>query len=128
MDTRDVVGTPSESATLSTCREAISKLTESEFWQSLNERMNVVIQSFSASDPADKTNATHGTNLNQPLADAPRQFKNLRAVVLASDGDWNEGDPPVQAATEVADHALQIGKAAQHRDAPDRLTLIRRRL
>jgi hypothetical protein len=39
--------------------------------------------------------------LNEPLAQAPERVKNLRAIVLASDGDWNEGEPPVQAASAL---------------------------
>jgi len=34
-----------------------------------------------------------GTNLFEPLAQAAERIKNLRGVVLASDGDWNEGEP-----------------------------------
>ena len=34
---------------------------------------------------------------------APETIPNLRGVVLASDGDWNEGQPPVLAALEAAD-------------------------
>ncbi len=32
---------------------------------------------------------------------APERIGNLRGVVLASDGDWNEGPPPVQAAARL---------------------------
>ena len=42
----------------------------------------------------------HGsTELYGPLATAPAKFKNLVGVVLISDGDWNAGLPPVEAAT-----------------------------
>ncbi len=57
--------------------------------------MNVVIQPFSPPEPG------HGTDLNEPLASAPEKIKNLRGIVLASDGDWNEGPPPVQAAARL---------------------------
>ncbi|MBI2823783.1 MAG: hypothetical protein HYX69_03715 [Planctomycetia bacterium] len=96
MDTRDVAaGEASSAAALASRREAIAPLTESTFWRSLDERLAVQIQPFS---PAE---AGHGTNLHQPLAEAPQRFKNLRGIVLASDGDWNEGDPPVQAASAL---------------------------
>ena len=42
----------------------------------------------------------HGTDLNDPLA-RPQRIQNLRGVVLASDGDWNEGQPPVLAAAAL---------------------------
>jgi hypothetical protein len=95
MDTRDVSNTDAASAALSSRREAISPLMESGFWKSLEERLTVVIQPFS------EANAGRGSNLHDPLAQAPDRFKNLRSVVLASDGDWNEGGPPVQAATAL---------------------------
>jgi hypothetical protein len=57
--------------------------------------MNVVIQPFSAPRPG------HGTDLNEPLTQAPERIGNLRGVVLASDGDWNEGSPPVLAAARL---------------------------
>ncbi len=43
----------------------------------------------------------HGTDLNDPLSKAPDAIPNLRGVVLASDGDWNEGQPPVLAAARL---------------------------
>jgi hypothetical protein len=57
--------------------------------------MNVVVQPFS---PAQ---AGHGTDLHEPLAQAIAKIQNLRGIVLASDGDWNEGPPPVQAAARL---------------------------
>jgi hypothetical protein len=85
----------SSSAPLVSRREAITRLTENSFWDSLKEQWSVVVQPF----PAAKTE--QGTNLYGPLAAAPVRFDNLRAVVLASDGDWNTGQPPVQAAAAL---------------------------
>jgi len=108
MQTRDVPSSESASASLMTRRDSIAKLTDEAFWQSLQEKMTVVIQPFSSTqstEPADAENApkvqTQGTNLNEPLATAPQRFKNLRAVVMASDGDWNEGPAPVLAAAAL---------------------------
>jgi hypothetical protein len=95
MQTRDVPSGNGESGGLSTRHEAIAPLVDSDFWTSLAERMTVVTQSFSAADDE------QGTNLNEPLAQAPRRIKNLRGIVLASDGDWNVGQPPVQAAAAL---------------------------
>ena len=39
-----------------------------------------------------------GTDLSRPLVDLLDQHPSLLGVVLASDGDWNSGAPPVQAA------------------------------
>jgi hypothetical protein len=95
MNTRDVVPPGRPTAGPSTRREAIAALTRASSWAKLGDRMNVVIQPFS---PA---RSGHGSDLHGPLAQAPEQFKNLRGVVLASDGDWNEGPPPVQAAARL---------------------------
>jgi hypothetical protein len=101
MDTRDVTTSETPSTTVTTRREAIQRLTQEDFWTSLQEKQTVVIQPFGTADPAKGTPAGQGTNLFEPLAQAPQRFKNLRAVVLASDGDWNEGEPPVQAASTL---------------------------
>ena len=50
----------------------------------------------------------HGTNLFEPLNQAPEKFRNLRAVVLASDGDWNVGKPPVQAADLLRQKGISV--------------------
>lgn len=98
MDTRDVTATDSGTTMVTTRRQAIQPLTAPEFWNSLRGTSDVLIQSFGAPDP-DK--GVQGTDLHLPLSQAPQRFKNLRAVVLTSDGDWNEGEPPVQAATAL---------------------------
>lgn len=95
MDTRDVVEQGAGSPRARTRREAIAGLAESASWRGLKGRMSVVIQPFSS------PRTGHGTDLYDPLAHAPERIANLRAIVLASDGDWNEGQPPVQAAARL---------------------------
>jgi hypothetical protein len=92
METRDAVSPDQPTAQPSTRREAVAPLAETPTWSKLRERMNVVITRFS---PAQ---AGHGSDLNAPLATAPEKNRNLRGIVLVSDGDWNEGPPPSQAA------------------------------
>ena len=94
MATRDVVSASTPSAP-ETRRDAIDPLTQSTTWNKLRQRMRVDIQPFS---PA---KAGRGTDLNEPLAHAFEKFPNLRGIVLISDGDWNEGPPPVQAASSL---------------------------
>ena len=101
METRDVTNNETTSTTMTTRREAIQRLTTNPFWDALQEKRTVVVQPIGSADPTAKSATGQGTNLNEPLAEAPRRFKNLRAIVLASDGDWNEGDPPVRAATAL---------------------------
>src|SRR5205823_1512054 len=91
MDTRDVVSGPGSKPV--TRREAVAPLTADAAWDALRGRLDVVVQPFSA--------AGRRTDLYEPLAQAPDAVKNLAGVVLISDGDWNDGPPPVQAAAKL---------------------------
>jgi hypothetical protein len=93
MTTRDAV--PPGGSTPLSRREAIAPLVEPAAWSALQSRWNVVTASIAESQPG------RGTDLFDPLAQAPDKFKNLLGVVLISDGDWNEGRPPVQAASQL---------------------------
>jgi hypothetical protein len=95
METRDVVRADRTAAAPETRRAAIAGLADPSTWAGLKDRMNVIVQPF-ANEPAG-----HGSNLHEPLARAAERTRNLRAVVLATDGDWNEGPPPVQAASRL---------------------------
>ncbi|MGZ3389840.1 MAG: vWA domain-containing protein, partial [Isosphaeraceae bacterium] len=95
METRDVVARGKSSSSPQSRREAVAPLAGSASWLKLRERMNVVVQPFSPPQPG------RGTDLHEPLARALEKIQNLRGIVLASDGDWNEGPPPVQAAARL---------------------------
>jgi hypothetical protein len=112
MDTRDVPAAPSGGSQLMSRREAIANLVEESAWASLRQRMNVTVQPFSAPGPQSRT------DLYEPLARAPEKVKNLIGVVLISDGDWNDGPPPVQAATKlrlkgVPVYSVPVGSSAR---------------
>jgi hypothetical protein len=94
METRDV-NEPAGSSSVTSRREAIEALTQRPFWHDLEERLTVEIQPFGSDD------SSAGSNLYEPLTDAPKRYPNLRSVVLISDGDWNAGQPPVEAATAL---------------------------
>ncbi|MFM8414713.1 MAG: hypothetical protein ACKOCX_08315 [Planctomycetota bacterium] len=92
MDTRDVMG---DGGGPRSRREAVSGLAGDDFWRPLEERFRVVIEPFSgAADAA-------GTDLEAALVSAAERFESLRAVVLASDGDWTAGAAPVEAARRL---------------------------
>ncbi len=95
MATRDVATPGQAGSPLRMRSAAIAPFVAPASWHALGERMNVVIQPFS---PAA---AGRGTDLYAPLAEAPARYPNLRGVVLISDGDWTEGEPPVLAATRL---------------------------
>ncbi len=59
--------------------------------------MEIVVEPFSSSQQPPE----EGTDLNAALAQAAEKHPRLGAVVLLSDGDWNTGEPPAQAATRL---------------------------
>ena len=79
--------------------EAVAALGERSFWSALEDRYAIAIEPFSSAQAVDAKAPATGTNLFDPLDAVVRRHPNLRGVVIASDGDWNEGKPPVQAAT-----------------------------
>ncbi|MBP90315.1 MAG: hypothetical protein CMJ64_27020 [Planctomycetaceae bacterium] len=91
MNTRDVV----DAAQPIMRSEALKPLLNEASWSAIQERVNVVFQ------PVAEAKAGRGSDLHAPLADATNKFKNLIGIVLASDGDWNEGPPPVEAAAQL---------------------------
>ncbi len=95
MDTRDVVSAGKPSASAATRREAVAAARQDNTWAELRKRMNVVVQSIAS------PSSGHGTDLASPLGQAIDRTPNLRGVVLVSDGDWNEGTPPVQTAARL---------------------------
>ena len=94
METRDVLN-PSEPSSAKTRAEAIQPVTDAAAWSSVDPRLDVVIE------PIAVPQAGHGTDLHTPLTEVGDRVKNLLGVVLISDGDWNEGKPPVEAASRL---------------------------
>jgi hypothetical protein len=112
METRDVSRGEKTSGQPETRREAVEPLTRPESWKGVGDKLQVVIQEFSPKG------AGHGTDLNEPLAKAIDAIPNLRGVVFASDGDWNEGLPPVVAASRlrmkgIPVFAVPVGSASR---------------
>ena len=77
--------------------ETIQPLMTEEIWKpSDTSDLNVVFEPFSSGlDPAEAA-----TDLNAGLSHVLDAHANLRGVVLLSDGDWNIGNSPVEAATK----------------------------
>ena len=104
MATRDVVST--NRALLSRSEWLQSKI-DQEFWAPLKDRYQVDVTRFASPvEAAEKTThapvaAAAGTDLHEALEQALRAHSDMRALVLLSDGDWNEGSPPVSAATKL---------------------------
>ena len=95
MTTRDAVDVDSPTSAPRSRQDAIHALARDETWEPLRERFNVIVQPFAQAMPGS------GTDLKTPLTDTLEKIDSLRSIVLASDGDWNEGDPPVDAALRL---------------------------
>lgn len=97
MQTRDAAPNDDVTGAVQTRLEATEVATNEQTWLPVKERMEVVIQPFSSK----LANAEKGTDLNEALQYAADTHVNLRGIVLLSDGDWNTGDAPNGAATNL---------------------------
>ncbi len=91
MSTRDV-GLNDPGSPLRTRAESIAPLMAGETWDELKDQLNVVVSPFSVGEGASQS------DIHEALLAARKEHGNLRAVLLASDGDWNRGKPPVEMA------------------------------
>ena len=97
MQTRDVIDEAHPSHPPRTRAQSIEPLLQQTVWDPISPQMQVVFDTFSSSVGEDQD----GTDLHAPLLTALEKHKNLRAVVLLSDGDWNMGAPPARAAARL---------------------------
>jgi hypothetical protein len=95
MTTKDVVDPKQPSSEARTRAAAIEPLTKEDAWSPLRGRFNVVMQPFAKPAPGKRS------DLHAALASTLDKTAGLTAVVFASDGDWNEGEPPVEAAVRL---------------------------
>jgi hypothetical protein len=97
MRTRDVIHDYDPSAPPLTRAEWAARLTATPRWDRLRPTADVVVQPFSSAAGGTAEEAAAGgaaTDLAGPLQDLLERHENLRAVVLITDGDWNDGGPP----------------------------------
>ena len=95
METRDVMDDQAISGKPRSRAEIIQPLISEAVWKPADSDLNVVFEPFSSLlDPAEE-----GTDLNAGLSHILESHLNLRGVVVLSDGDWNVGKSPVEAAT-----------------------------
>lgn len=103
MDTQDVGLGSGQSTPLLSRRKAIEPIVNTDNWDELAARLEIVSTPFDSDVKTGGGVARAGeagglTNIHAALQRASEEHSNLRAIVLASDGDWNDGPPPVQAA------------------------------
>lgn len=96
METRDVIDTQAISSKPMSRAETIQPLMSETVWNpSDTSDLNVLFEPFSSLlDPPEEA-----TDLNAGLEYVLESHSDLRGVVLLSDGDWNVGNSPVEAAT-----------------------------
>ena len=96
MQTQDVIDDQDTTANRKSRAETIQTLMSEDVWKPADDtELNVVFEPFSSLlDPAEEA-----TDLNAGLSHVLDNHSNLRGVVLLSDGDWNVGNSPVEAAT-----------------------------
>ena len=101
MATKDVVSADDPTAPPTSRKDWTAQHVAPEKWSVLGQDIGaeIAIEPFSAPGDVDFTEGEPGTNLSAPLARTLEKFPNLRAVVLVSDGDWNDGEPPLEVAT-----------------------------
>ena len=97
METRDVIDAANPAAEAKSRAEVAAPLIDPAAWREIEQRMEVVIEPFSSK----QTPPEEGSDLNAAMLDAAEKHPHLTAVVLLSDGDWNSGEPPAQAATRL---------------------------
>jgi hypothetical protein len=99
MDTRDVLD-PNQPGAEPVSRSAwIQQQLPTIPWDRLSDSVQIVRESFASGSAG--PDHRQGTNIDRALADVHKRHVNLRAVILLSDGDWNEGDSPANTATRL---------------------------
>lgn len=85
-------------------------------WSSLRNKARVSVENFDA--PSTNQNAINGTDLGQALENTFQRYKNLQAVVLLSDGDWNMGQSPLGIATRYREQNIPVFTVPVGRETP----------
>ena len=112
MKTRDLV----VSNTVMSRGEWLNRQLQRTFWAPLLNRAKVTVEPFAV--PSTNQNAINGTDLDEALGNAFHRFKNLKAVLLLSDGDWNMGKSPLGAATSYREQNIPVFTVAVGRETP----------
>jgi len=116
MKTRDVVVTNGATSRA----EWLAKERTNQFWRPLEKSAKVLVEDFSA--PLATTNSLskpdEGTDLNVALENTLKRQRNLKAVLLLTDGAWNLGQSPLAAATRFREQGVPIFSVAVGRETP----------
>ena len=117
MQTRDVV----LSNNVISRAEWINLQHEEQLWKPLEKNAKVLVEDFAAPLPATNASSSRteeGTDLNLALEKVFQRQRNLKAVLLLSDGDWNLGKSPIGTATRFREQNIPIFSVAVGRETP----------
>lgn len=108
METRDMLKADSEPESR---KSAVEKLLAAKFYAPAEKKFKVSVSGFSPPDSSDKTSPAgdmEGTDIAEAMTKGVSSVKNLRAVVLMSDGSWNKGASPVGAAVRLRNRQVPV--------------------
>ncbi|MDX1951711.1 MAG: hypothetical protein SFY81_05975 [Verrucomicrobiota bacterium] len=103
METRDLLLTNQ----VQTRAEWVETRIASAFWKPWERNARVLVEEFSTT-PNAATNTLPGTDINAALERVLRADTDLKAVVVLSDGDWNQGKSPLAAASIARERDVPI--------------------
>ena len=117
MQTRDIAA----ATNVLSRAEWLQQQRATQLWKPLEKNARVTVEDFAA--PAQSTNGVtakteEGTDLNHALETVLQHQRNLKAVLLLTDGDWNLGKSPVSAATRFREQNIPIFAVAVGRETP----------
>lgn len=106
MRTRDVVV---DSSTVVQRDEWLEQGRQTNFWRPLEKKAKVLVEEFARPSTNAAAGGTDlGTDLNQALEAVLQRQKHLKAVLLLSDGDWNLGKSPLNAAARYRGQKVPV--------------------
>ena len=112
MTTRDLAS----SSNVMSRAEWLAARRKESFWKPLERDARVVVEDFAA-PPSTNSTSTEGTDIATALELAAQRQKDLKAVLVLSDGDANLGPSPLGAATRFRDRGVPVFTVTIGRDA-----------
>jgi len=108
MQTRDLLVMKDDGDITVKRSEWVRTLLDSKFYSPIEKRFDVSIMHFASNSLKDATIDPLATDINSALNKTLHLHKNLRGVVLLSDGDWNAGGSPVAASAKLRADSVPV--------------------
>ncbi len=102
METKDVSRPLGSEDDLISRSEAVASLASMDSWKGLQDRFDVKLEPFPSQTESGSS------DLSGALRNALVAHPSVQAVILASDGDWNRGVPPIETAAEYRSSNVPI--------------------